>query len=149
MVYYLVALTALLHSAPWTVTWLDKLRRIPPVAAGLGVLDRLEVLALEVCGIAFSADSPAVLSNSLGPIFYCGSYPTIQQCLKKRLTSSVGAKFVRDEGCQQELVRRLHASRALTGLPVQRLIDSLRQHWAAHRDTRSSAKLDWDDGLIP
>ncbi|KAF3769790.1 hypothetical protein M406DRAFT_246706, partial [Cryphonectria parasitica EP155] len=40
-----------------------------------------------------------------------------------------GGKFIRNEACQQELIRRLYGSRAMTGWPVQRTIDSLQQDW--------------------
>jgi len=73
MVFYLVALTILAHMNPGDHSRLASMRFVPPVAKGPEVLDFFEVVALEVCGIAFSSDSPAVLVNAFGPIHYCES----------------------------------------------------------------------------
>ncbi|KAJ3494808.1 hypothetical protein NLG97_g3835 [Lecanicillium saksenae] len=75
------------------------------------LVDVLERVALDICGIAFTTNIPSVLVNAYGPISYCG-------------------KYIRDEGAQDELMRQLHASGKLTGWPVARLIDSLKSTWA-------------------
>lgn len=74
MLYYLVALTILAHNNPRDLNRLSKLTLFGPVAGAREVfVDYLEVLALEVCGIAFTSDSPALLANSFGAIYYCES----------------------------------------------------------------------------
>ncbi|KAK4497754.1 hypothetical protein PRZ48_010407 [Zasmidium cellare] len=70
----------------------------------------LDNLAIRLCGLAFTADTDAVLVNSFGPINFCCRY------LKSKLL-------------QDELVRRLSGARKQTGWPVQRIIDSLQSHW--------------------
>lgn len=35
--------------------------------------DLLDRIGLEICGIAFTSNDPAVLVNAFGPIFYCKS----------------------------------------------------------------------------
>lgn len=35
--------------------------------------DALEKLALDICGVAFTANAPAVLVNAFGPIAFCKS----------------------------------------------------------------------------
>ncbi|KAF6830117.1 phytanoyl- dioxygenase [Colletotrichum plurivorum] len=72
----------------------------------------LDRLAVDVCGVAFTANVPAVLVNSFGPIAYCG-------------------RFIREEASRQEVIRRLMASlllrqRAkLTSTPGRRTLASL------------------------
>uniref|UniRef100_L2GG77 Phytanoyl-dioxygenase n=1 Tax=Colletotrichum fructicola (strain Nara gc5) TaxID=1213859 RepID=L2GG77_COLFN len=51
----------------------------------------LEACGLDLCGIAFTANIPAVLVNAFGPIALC-------------------ARFIRSEASQQEVIRRLMAS---------------------------------------
>ncbi|WYZ36661.1 hypothetical protein EsH8_II_000167 [Colletotrichum jinshuiense] len=72
--------------------------------------DALEKLALDVCGVAFTANAPAVLVNAFGPIAFC-------------------ARFIRAEASQQELVRRLTACKRTIGWPVQRLVAGLEAEW--------------------
>ncbi|KAI1311637.1 hypothetical protein F5Y03DRAFT_391187 [Xylaria venustula] len=74
--------------------------------------DLLEQIGLEICGIAFTSNEPSVLVNAFGPISYC-------------------AKYIRFEAAQQEVIRHLMASRKATGWPVQQIVSSLQQHWAA------------------
>ncbi|KAK2020852.1 hypothetical protein LX32DRAFT_733790 [Colletotrichum zoysiae] len=71
-----------------------------------------ESLALDVCGVAFTTDAPAVQVNSFGPIAFC-------------------ARFLQAEPARQELVRRLLACRRTIGWPVQRLIADLEAEWRA------------------
>ncbi|KAK2000213.1 hypothetical protein LX36DRAFT_440357 [Colletotrichum falcatum] len=80
--------------------------------AGVGITehDVAESLALDVCGVAFTTDAPAVQVNSFGPIAFC-------------------ARFLRAEPARQELVRRLLACRRTTGWPVQRLVADLEAGW--------------------
>ncbi|KAJ4011345.1 hypothetical protein NW752_007118 [Fusarium irregulare] len=40
-----------------------------------------------------------------------------------------GARFIRSESLQQEVIRQLHACKASIGWPVQRLINDLKAHW--------------------
>ncbi|KAI0974985.1 hypothetical protein F4678DRAFT_421558 [Xylaria arbuscula] len=75
--------------------------------------DMMEQIGLEICGIAFTSNEPSVLVNAFGPISYC-------------------AKYIRAEAAQQEVVRHLMASRKATGWPVQQIVSSLQQHWAAN-----------------
>ncbi|KAF4817933.1 Kanamycin B dioxygenase [Colletotrichum siamense] len=63
----------------------------------------LEACGLDLCGIAFTANMPAVLVNAFGPIAFC-------------------AKFIRSEASQQEVIRRLMACKRSIGWPVQRLL---------------------------
>ncbi|ELQ34591.1 hypothetical protein OOU_Y34scaffold00763g6 [Pyricularia oryzae Y34] len=70
----------------------------------------LERCAVEICGIAFTANSPPVVVNCFGPIAFCGP-------------------FIRDEAAQQELVRRLMACKRTIGWPVQRLVADLQLAW--------------------
>ena len=76
------------------------------------IIDELEQIAVKVCGLAFTAESPAVVVNSYGPISFC--------CL-----------YLRSKTLQMELFRRLQASRKDTGWPVQRIIDDLERHWTS------------------
>nr|XP_036586075.1 phytanoyl- dioxygenase [Colletotrichum truncatum]KAF6796266.1 phytanoyl- dioxygenase [Colletotrichum truncatum] len=73
--------------------------------------DILESVAHDVCGIAFTANTPSVLVNSFGPIAFC-------------------AKFIRGEASQRELIRRLMGSKRSIGWPVQRLISDLQVEWS-------------------
>ncbi|KAF9877613.1 phytanoyl- dioxygenase [Colletotrichum karsti] len=57
--------------------------------------DILERCASDICGIAFTTNIPSVLVNSFGPIAYC-------------------ARFIREKAAQQELIRRLMASKMKT-----------------------------------
>ncbi|GJC85804.1 hypothetical protein ColLi_08642 [Colletotrichum liriopes] len=79
-------------------------------AATVTKQDMLETLALDVCGVAFTADAPAVQVNAFGPIAFC-------------------AGFLRAEPARQELVRRLLACKRTIGWPVQRLVADLEAEW--------------------
>lgn len=41
----------------------------------------------------------------------------------------LGARFIRSESLQQEVIRQLHACKVSIGWPVQRLINDLKAHW--------------------
>ncbi|KAH0495902.1 hypothetical protein TgHK011_009427 [Trichoderma gracile] len=105
----------------------DQLSILPAVDADTGITghaadkdDLLGAYALEICGIAFTTNIPSVVVNSFGPIAYCG-------------------KFIRSEQARQEVIRRLSACKRPVGWPVERLISSLKQSWAAvgHPEPRS------------
>ncbi|KAF4997143.1 hypothetical protein FGRMN_4036 [Fusarium graminum] len=112
--YYLVALTIVfVHASPSSKNGLDGLDLI-------GIVDEskekiLEALALEICGIAFTAKIPSVLVNAFGPIAYC-------------------AKFIQADGPQQELIRQLQACKLTIGWPVERLIGDLKASWEMDQD---------------
>ncbi|KAK0372646.1 hypothetical protein CLIM01_10003 [Colletotrichum limetticola] len=72
--------------------------------------DILEHLALDVCGVAFTANTPSVQVNAFGPIAFC-------------------ARFIRIEASRQELIRRLLACKRTIGWPVQRLVSELEAGW--------------------
>ncbi|KAK1519267.1 hypothetical protein CPAR01_15705 [Colletotrichum paranaense] len=72
--------------------------------------DILEHLALDVCGVAFTANTPSVQVNAFGPIAFC-------------------ARFIRREASRQELIRRLLACKRTIGWPVQRLVSELEAEW--------------------
>ncbi|KAJ4257537.1 hypothetical protein NW762_008661 [Fusarium torreyae] len=83
----------------------------------------LEVFALEICGIAFTAKTPSVLVNAFGPIAYC-------------------ARFIRDEASQQELIRQLLACKSSIGWPVERLIGDLRTFWETDQGSSGGQAMD-------
>lgn len=98
----------------------------------------LERCAVEICGIAFTANSPPVVVNCFGPIAFCQSCPVcLSLCLSlcNSITSvpnapnRIGGPFIRDEAAQQELVRRLMACKRTIGWPVQRLVADLQLAW--------------------
>ncbi|GKT56909.1 phytanoyl-CoA dioxygenase [Colletotrichum tofieldiae] len=104
--YELVSTTLLCTRAtpgrlPGLRAWLED-----RAAAAITKQDMLETLALDVCGVAFTADAPAVQVNAFGPIAFC-------------------ARFLRAEPARQELVRRLLACKRTIGWPVQRLVADL------------------------
>ncbi|KAK1639939.1 hypothetical protein BDP81DRAFT_391975 [Colletotrichum phormii] len=70
----------------------------------------LELLTLDVCGVAFTANTPSVQVNAFGPIAFC-------------------ARFIRAEASRQELIRRLLACKRTIGWPVQRLVSDLEAGW--------------------
>ncbi|KAI1153077.1 hypothetical protein F4825DRAFT_461351 [Nemania diffusa] len=72
--------------------------------------DLLDRIGLEICGIAFTSNDPAVLVNAFGPIFYC-------------------ARYIRAEPSQQEVVRHLIASKKATGWPIQQIVTDLQRRW--------------------
>ncbi|KAK7453798.1 hypothetical protein Landi51_03738 [Colletotrichum acutatum] len=72
--------------------------------------DILEYLALDVCGVAFTANTPSVQVNAFGPIAFC-------------------ARFIRAEASRQELIRRLLACKRTIGWPVQTLVSDLEAGW--------------------
>lgn len=71
---------------------------------------QLHSYAAELCGLAFTSGSTAVLVNSFGPFSFC-------------------CRFLTTQRLRSESVRRLIACRKETGWPVQRLIEDLEQHW--------------------
>ncbi|KAI0144927.1 hypothetical protein BJ166DRAFT_603101 [Pestalotiopsis sp. NC0098] len=68
--------------------------------------DILETCSIQLCGIAFTTNTPSVLVNAFGPMFYCG-------------------RFIRQEAARQDIIRHLHACKKIVGWPVERIIDSL------------------------
>ncbi|KAK1595065.1 uncharacterized protein LY79DRAFT_117922 [Colletotrichum navitas] len=111
--YRLVSTTLLCtHATPERLPDLRALLDDDDDRAGVGItaLDVAESLALDVCGVAFTTDAPAVQVNSFGPIAFC-------------------ARFLRAEPARQELVRRLLACRRSIGWPVQRLVADLEAEW--------------------
>ncbi|KAI1173035.1 hypothetical protein F4777DRAFT_590108 [Nemania sp. FL0916] len=72
--------------------------------------DLLEQIGLEICGVAFTSNDPSVLVNAFGPISYC-------------------ARYIRDEASQQEVLRRLMASKKVTGWPVEKIAAELQGYW--------------------
>ncbi|KXJ94714.1 hypothetical protein Micbo1qcDRAFT_202540 [Microdochium bolleyi] len=74
--------------------------------------DFLEAAAMEVCGLAFTSNSPAVIVNAFGPMSFCG-------------------RFIRSEAVQNDIVRHLTACQKMTGWPVQRIITRLGESWKA------------------
>ncbi|KAM6484635.1 hypothetical protein HDV62DRAFT_303678 [Trichoderma sp. SZMC 28011] len=112
--YALVSLSILAVLAPP-----DQLSLLHSVANDVGIVghetnkeELLDAYALEICGIAFTTNIPSVIVNSFGPIAYCG-------------------KFIRSEQARQEVIRRLAACKRPVGWPVERLISSLKNSWAA------------------
>ncbi|KAI1328552.1 hypothetical protein F5Y16DRAFT_150759 [Xylariaceae sp. FL0255] len=73
--YFLVSLTFLVVFSPS----LSLLEPITNLASSIGIslaqggnqADLLELIALEICGIAFSSKELPVLVNAFGPISYC------------------------------------------------------------------------------
>ncbi|EHK47661.1 hypothetical protein TRIATDRAFT_316693 [Trichoderma atroviride IMI 206040] len=128
--YALLALNILTAFAP-----LNQLPMLPEICDGSDKIigdvkkeDLLEAFALEICGIAFTANIPSVLVNSFGPIAYCG-------------------KFIRSEATRQEVIRRLSACKRSVGWPVERLISSLKDSWAAEFESPSfSGEADTGSG---
>lgn len=53
-----------------------------------------------------------------------------------------GGKFIRDEDYQQDMIRRLVASRAMTGWPVQRAVTDLKQIKVKQKDLEKTARKD-------
>ncbi|KAI1077049.1 hypothetical protein F5B20DRAFT_303842 [Whalleya microplaca] len=72
--------------------------------------DILEQLSLEICGIAFTSNKPAILVNAFGPISFC-------------------ARYIRDDPARQEVVGHLFACQKSTGWPVQQIITRLKNYW--------------------
>ncbi|KAK1689733.1 hypothetical protein BDP55DRAFT_651409 [Colletotrichum godetiae] len=86
--------------------------------------DTLELLALDVCGVAFTANTPSVQVNAFGPIAFC-------------------ARFIRTEASRQELIRRLLACKRTIGWPVQRLVSDLEAGWRGPpRPPLTAAEID-------
>lgn len=109
--YELVCVTILCTEAtPANITLLKALRYDTQDIGGTRT-EILENCGLDLCGIAFTADTPPVLINAFGPIAFC-------------------ARFIRDEGSQQEVIRRLMACKRSTGWPVQRLVSDLQVAWS-------------------
>ncbi|KAI8623265.1 hypothetical protein F5Y19DRAFT_459098 [Xylariaceae sp. FL1651] len=97
---------------------LDQLNELRILVAKIGIgavdvadkEDLLEQIALEICGISFASNEPAVLVNAFGPISFC-------------------ARHIRSEPTQQEVIRHLLASQKSTGWPIQQIIMGLQGHW--------------------
>ncbi|KAB5583507.1 hypothetical protein GE09DRAFT_303521 [Coniochaeta sp. 2T2.1] len=65
--------------------------------------DLLEHLALRICGIAFTSNTPTVLVNAFGPISYA-------------------SRWIRNPAARKELARNLLACKKSTGWPVERIM---------------------------
>ena len=76
--------------------------------------------AARICGLAFTADSPAVVVNSFGPL-------------------SFSCRYLKHRALQADLIARLLACRRETGWPVQRIVDDLERHWRSEEDTDSES----------
>lgn len=50
--------------------------------------------------------------------------------MNEKPTWAPGAMYIRDEGSQQEIIRRLVACKRSIGWPVQRLISDLQNAWS-------------------
>ncbi|KAK2019021.1 hypothetical protein LZ32DRAFT_687344 [Colletotrichum eremochloae] len=108
--YRLVSMTLLCtHATPERLPDLHALLDDGP-KVGITEDDIAESLAMDVCGVAFTTEAPAVQVNSFGPIAFC-------------------SRFLRAEPARQELIRRLLACRRTIGWPVQRLVADLEAAW--------------------
>jgi hypothetical protein len=76
------------------------------------------LLAADICGLAISSDSAAIVVNSYGPICFT-------------------AKWLSTTEEQQTLVDFLRSSERRTGWSVSLIITKLRQTWEAHAETAS------------
>ncbi|KAK1986230.1 hypothetical protein LZ30DRAFT_706158 [Colletotrichum cereale] len=109
--YRLVSITLLCyHAPPERLPDLRALLDDDHTKTSITGRDVAEALALDVCGVAFTTDAPAVQVNAFGPIAFC-------------------ARFLRAEPARQELVRRLLACRRTIGWPVQKLVADLEAEW--------------------
>lgn len=127
MHYYLVALTFIcIHSNSEALDGLDLLNLEADSKEQL-----LENFAAEICGIAFTAKVPSVLVNAFGPIAFCKFSPTQWSALCRAYGFTIGARFIRNEPMQQEVIRQLLACKPSIGWPVERLINGLKAHWGA------------------
>ncbi|OIW27789.1 hypothetical protein CONLIGDRAFT_682805 [Coniochaeta ligniaria NRRL 30616] len=72
--------------------------------------DLLEHLALQICGIAFAANAPAVLVNAFGPMSYA-------------------SRWIRNSAAREELAKVLLACKKNTGWPGERLVTDMRSSW--------------------
>ncbi|KAI0594548.1 hypothetical protein F4775DRAFT_606183 [Biscogniauxia sp. FL1348] len=123
--YYLVSLTILAMRSSNT----SQLEMVKNTVMEMGDMptdavtkeDVLEHLALEVCGIAFTSNEPAVLVNALGPMSFC-------------------ARHIRHEPARREVTAHLSASKKATGWPIQQIIANLQNSWEA-RTTHGPATL--------
>jgi hypothetical protein len=81
-------------------------------------LQEAEYHALQVCGLAYTNDDPAVTVNSFGPLAFSG-------------------KFLQSDQHRKVLLVMLDEFVKPTAWPVQRIIDDLERHWkgGAQRDT--------------
>jgi hypothetical protein len=148
MHYYLVALTLLITCTSNT-SLLSILDFLGYEDETLSREDLLDDLALEVCGIAFTAKIPSVIVNTFGPIAYCmfkssnighlrdvnWLHPSIPM-IKIRADISLinpGCRFLKSPSSRDELERQLVACKKSIGWPVERLIDGLKVYWARDR----------------
>lgn len=91
MQYYLVTVLVMVSHIPCfgSIKEFAELPFVPRPKDGLGTIEEwLDVLALEICGIAFTNASPAVLVNAFGPIQYCTSpWSEARLWRRRKLTS--------------------------------------------------------------
>lgn len=127
--YYLVALTIIfVHASPSST---DDFTDLDILGLESGSREQLlEALALEICGIAFTAKIPSVLVNAFGPIAYCKcSTSTPFHSFFGDTDDILGARFIQSEASQQELIRQLLACKSSIGWPVERLVRDLKASW--------------------
>ncbi|KAH7038144.1 uncharacterized protein B0I36DRAFT_237958 [Microdochium trichocladiopsis] len=114
--YFLVALCVLSSRAPAQKRQADIIELAssyqPHFSECKGREEFLEAAAMEICGIAFTSNSPAVIVNAFGPISFC-------------------ARFIHDKAVQEDIIRHLFACQKRTGWPVQRIVGRLEAHWKA------------------
>ncbi|ETS76945.1 hypothetical protein PFICI_10819 [Pestalotiopsis fici W106-1] len=86
--------------------------------------DILEYSSLNICGIAFTTNTPSVLVNAFGPMFYCESFLSLKECAEA-YSIPQGGNFIRQEAARQEIIRHLHACKKIVGWPVERVVNLL------------------------
>ena len=91
----------------------------------------LENFALEICGVAFTAKVPSVLVNAFGPIAFCKYYYPVSAI---NFNLWIGARFIKAEASQQELIRQRLACKSTIGWPVERLIGDLKTSWGMDQE---------------
>ncbi|KAI1497264.1 hypothetical protein F5X99DRAFT_423679 [Biscogniauxia marginata] len=127
--YYLVSLTILIMQLP-SSSQLEPIKNIV-VEIGCGSIDSatkedlLEHLALEVCGVAFTSNEPAVLVNAFGPMSFC-------------------ARHVRNEPAQREILAHLSACQKTTGWPVQQIFINLQNSWEISAEDTAGSTVQFD-----
>lgn len=118
--YCLISLMILLaeegEQSPSSPMKVQKLRSLLRVMASEGLAldaesdDLLEQLALQICGIAFSVGTSAVLVNAFGPISYA-------------------SRWIRSPAARNEVAANLLVCKRSTGWPVERLVADMRSSW--------------------
>lgn len=125
MHYFLIATTILCQHAPNGST--STLYRPPELSDDADTEILLDHYALRICGIAFTTNIPSVLVNAFGPMHFCESFRGRHH--SPPLTAS-GIPHIKNKAAQDEIIRRLMATKKDIGWPVERLVASLDQTWA-------------------